>query len=205
MDDIFSYAFFVHGRSCPPSSDLLRGEIRQIITEAEQQYGARVAGWSLRSVFFHPKGLAQIAPLKSYPGDYSGVRELVITLPGAAATDRATRLFFLAHECVHFVCGARIHDISFLEEGLCEAFASWYVHNQLGDSFKRDYSGKNSVYEEAVSLFRELDDHCPGAIREVREHRPWLSPITAAELAQAAPGCSEAVLLGLARKFPAMN
>jgi hypothetical protein len=103
------------------------------------------------------------------------------------------------------ICGARIHDISYLEEGLCETFASWYVHDQMGDNFRRDYSGRNSVYEEAMGLFRELDDHCPGAIREVRENRPWLSPITAAELAVVAPRCPEAVLLGLARKFPEMS
>jgi hypothetical protein len=133
------------------------------------------------------------------------MKELVITLPGAAATDRATRLFFLAHECIHFICGARILDISYLEEGLCEAFASWYVHNQLGDSFRRDYSGRNSVYEEAIGLFRELDDKCPGVIRTLRESRPWLSPITAAELAVVAPRCPEAVLHELARKFPEMN
>jgi hypothetical protein len=204
-DNIFSAGFLLRGRSRAMTADLLRREIRQIVAEAVRQFGARVDGLSLHSVFFHPRGLAQIARLQSYPEDHSGLKELVITLPEAAAADEATRLFFLAHECVHFICGARIPDICYLEEGLCEDFAGEYTHEHAQGSFRRDYTGANSVYDDAVLLFRQFDQQYPAAVRSLRANRPYLSPLNVAELAAVAPACQEVLLRGLALKFPEMN
>jgi hypothetical protein len=173
--------------------------MRAIMSEAEMEYGQRDQRFSICQVFFHSANSAKGRDA-SVSAEAPGSNRLIIFLADACRTHEVTRACLLAHECVHAMSYVPSGEINWLEEGVCEDFASLYVRRHFP---QHKVPMAHPRYADAHVSVRRLIDRCPASIRALRAMEPSLSRVSVKLLTQVCPDCPTDFVETLLRKFSA--
>lgn len=158
-----------------------------MLTRAEQLYGARDHSWTILGIEFGGD-----IPQIWYPGD---TNHIAIQLSSHVLDSTALAYYQLAHECIHLLSPTKSAPL--LEEGLATIFAEDYVSDLFG--FTPD-SGMD-CYRQAVALVRELLVIEPDAIKRLRAVEPSFTKMSSATFAMAQLHVPEPLMQALTQPF----
>jgi hypothetical protein len=168
-----------------------------LLSEAEELYGKRDCTWT-------PLGI-EVSDGPNETNVCPSKKQVHIRLSSKHIDDYDFTLFNLAHETIHVLGPCLRNEVTFLEEGVTNAFALGRKHysnqgyaNHIRSSHLSDPTDK---YAQALAAVESLLRLRGDAIFQLRKTEKYLSRITPSQIVDAVPGCPNELSARLCVKF----
>lgn len=159
-----------------------------LLEEAENSFGARIADYTPIGVTLRPDGPNQVLPLV-------GTNKRYIVLHSKFEFDLDGAIFPLSHEVIHLL--APVAKANCLEEGLATYFSvsNHHVRHDAAKvaSHRKYLEDEAPLYYAALRRYERFAE-LGGDIKALRIHEPYISKITPELIRLCAPACDSRLI-----------